>query len=102
MNSHDLFKPEQIASAIKNTEGEYRILAVDGKAVYAEHFAPPVRNSESSNSNALLVSAIAIFGLGAIAGAWVQNNQNADTIRRLTAENLILESKISKIRDLVK
>lgn len=103
----DLLKTET-AQAIKsvagNGSGDYRILAIDGKAVLAEKLSSPVpaEPASSTQNNTLLIGAIAIFGLGVAAGACAQNFQNAATIRQLTAENLILESKISKIRDLVR
>lgn len=105
----DLTKEAIALPSISPTDsGEYQFLAVEGKAILMNRFAPSAlqqtySSQESSRANnTLLIGAVIIFGLGAACGVWIQSGQDAGKIERLTAENLILEAKLSKIRDLVR
>lgn len=103
MNELDLFESEAIKSVAKS--GDYRILVVEGKAALAEKFSSPPQVAVSTSTSAdksILIGAIVLFSLGVFSGVAYQSNADARKIQDLQAENLVLESKISKIRDLVK
>lgn len=99
MNDLELFKSEAIKAVAES--GDYRILTVDGKAVLAEKFSSQPATMPSHDKTFLLGAITLIFVAGVIAGIHYQSSQSAQTIKSLQAENLILESKLSKIRELV-
>lgn len=106
MNDLDLYKSDALKSIAESSD--CRILAIDGKAVLAEKFSSQSANqtsptnSPTNQEKSFFVFAIAlIFGLGVWSGISYQANKSAEIIKLLQAEKLILENKISKIRDLI-
>lgn len=97
----ELFKEAAVKGVMDS--GDYRLLMVDGKAVLAEKFSssPVQTQAQASSDNKWVIFAIALLSAGFVLGALWGGSASQSKIQNLQAENLILQSKIQKIKDLI-
>lgn len=96
----ELFKEAAVKGVMDS--GDYRLLMVDGKAVLAEKFSSPSTQPQAQPSdNKWLIFAIALLGTGFVLGAQWEKGASQSKIQNLQTENLVLQSKIQKIKDLI-
>lgn len=105
MSELELFRASAEAIKTVSESGDCRIFAVDGKALFMERNSSRVQSVSSDDGGSavksLAISAVALFGMGVVAGTHYQSSVSAQQIQKLQDENLVLEAKLSKIRDLV-